>query len=335
MISAKRMAEVLESVKGRRVLVVGDFLADRYVYGRTERVSREAPVLILRYESERLIPGQAANVVRNVCALGGAAVAAGVVGTDATGRKLVGQLRKLRADTAGLLSEKGRATATKTRIWAHAHHAASQQVVRLDRDVRQPPAGKTADRLLTFIKKKVGESDAVLLSDYGCGVLADGIAKAVIAVARAAKVPIVVDSRYGLLDFHGVTAATPNETEVAAALGVSDLDSVTAADLGRRLMRRIDCACVLVTQGAEGMTLLQKGKRLYHVPVFGPDEVADVTGAGDTVSSAFTLGLAAGLPPTEAAELANVAAGLVVMKLGTATVTPGEIMGAMRDAQGG
>ena len=331
MTDAAHTQEIVRAVKGRRVLVVGDFLADRYVYGRTERVSREAPVLILRYESERILPGQAANVVKNVCALGGRAVACGLLGDDDVGAEVVRQLRDLGATTSGLIARRGRATATKTRIWAHAHHAASQQVVRLDRDVRQPVDSATADRLVAAAEKALPSCEAVLLSDYGCGVLSNGIAKRVVALARREGLPTVVDSRYGLLDFRGVTAATPNETEIAATLGIADLESITPTDLGRRLMRKIDCECVLVTQGAEGMTLVRKGRKGHHIPVFGSDEIADVTGAGDTVSSAFTLGLAADLPATDAAELANVAAGLVVMKTGTATVTPDEIMRAVRD----
>jgi rfaE bifunctional protein kinase chain/domain len=328
---AARLEAIVRGFRGRRVLVLADLVADEFVYGRVERISREAPVLILRHDSTDVRLGGGANAVHNILTLGGAPSPFGVLGKDAHGRALRALLREKGIPARGVAEEAGYATPVKSRILAGRAHSTKQQVVRLDRYAPLAPraaARRAVERALASFR---GPVDGVLVSDYGFGLLDARLVRAAVAFARRRRVPVTVDSRFGLLRFRGMTAVTPNEPEVEEALGVTighDRRRLEAA--GRTLLERLGCRAVLVTRGSDGMALFEPGRPPVHIGIYGTDEVADVTGAGDTVIATFTLALAAGAAPEEAARLANYAGGIVVMKHATATVSADELVAAVR-----
>jgi rfaE bifunctional protein kinase chain/domain len=327
-----RLEALVRRFRGRRVLVLADLVADEFVYGRVERISREAPVLILRHDATDVRLGGGANAVHNIHTLGARPLPFGVVGDDAHGRRLRALLRERGIPTAHVAGARGYATPVKTRVLAGRAHSIKQQVVRLDRDAPLPtrsPARRSLERALRAFR---GGVDGVLVSDYGCGLLDTALVRAALGFARRRRIPVTVDSRFALLRFRGMTAATPNEPEVEEALGVTighDRRRLEAA--GRTLLRRLGCRAVLVTRGSDGMALFERGRPPLHIGVYGSDQVADVTGAGDTVIATFTLALAAGATPEEAARLANYAGGIVVMKHATATVSAEELLAAVRE----
>jgi D-glycero-beta-D-manno-heptose-7-phosphate kinase len=319
---------------GCRVLVLADLVADEFAYGRVERVSREAPVLILRHDATDVRLGGGANAVHNIRTLGARPLPFGVLGDDAHGRRLRGLLREKGISTSGILSAPGYATPVKTRVLAGRAHSTKQQIVRLDRYAPLAPRSPARRSLERALRAFRGPLDGVLVSDYGCGLVDASLARAALALARRRKVPVTVDSRFGLLRFRGMTAATPNEAEVEDALRLTighDRGKLEAA--GRALLRRLACQALLVTRGSDGMALFERGRPPLHIAVHGSDQVADVTGAGDTVIATFTLALAAGATPAEAARLANYAGGIVVMKHATATVSAEELVAAVREAR--
>ena len=331
-----RLTSLVDAFAGRRVLVVGDLLADEFVYGRVARVSREAPVLILEHDSTEIRAGGAGNAANNVAALGGSALAFGVVGDDDAGRRLVEGLGP-RVDRRGIVRARWHPTPTKTRVLAGCVHSARQQVVRIDRDARRPVAPDVVESLRRHVDRGLGRCDAVIVSDYGSGLvtppLVDGLVATLARLGRS--VPVLVDSRYQLDRFRGLTACTPNESEAEQLLGVTIGDDAGAIEkAGRALLRRTRTRAVLLTRGRRGMALFEPGRPTLHLPIFGSDEIADVTGAGDTVIATTTLAIAAGATFVEAARLANYAGGLVVMKRGTATVSAAELRGAVRDDLG-
>jgi rfaE bifunctional protein kinase chain/domain len=312
--------------------VIGDVVADEFVYGRVARVSREAPVLILEYDSTQIVPGAGGNAANNVAALGGRARLVGVVGRDEPGKRLSASLHA-RVHQRGLVRVAGRSTPVKTRILAGGIHSAKQQVVRIDRAV-----GNSFDRQSRTSFERLAlsaalASDGVLLSDYGSGLVTTAlVSKIVKALGQAGRpVPVLVDSRYKLLEFRGLTACTPNESEVEQALGVRINDSLAILErAGRDILERTGMQAVLITRGSRGMALFVPDEATVHIPIFGSDEIADVTGAGDTVMATMTLALASGASFEGAARLANYAGGLVVMKRGTATVSADELRKAIR-----
>jgi rfaE bifunctional protein kinase chain/domain len=328
--TAQRLTELVESFAGRRVLVLADLVADEFLYGRVQRVSREAPVLILEYDRTDLRLGGGANAVHNIQTLGGAPVPLGVLGRDDTGRRMRALLREKRIVTRGIFDEHGYSTPVKTRVLAGGVHSTKQQMVRIDRVAHLGDESEARARVIDALRTQRGRVDAVLVSDYGFGLVTPDVVQACIAFARARKVPVTVDSRHALLSFKGMTAVTPNEPEVEAALGVTighDRKKLEAA--GRTLLRRLSAQSVLITRGSDGMALFEAGQPPLHVPIYGSDQVADVTGAGDTVIATFTLALAAGATAAEAALLANYAGGIVVMKQGTATASSPELVRAV------
>jgi rfaE bifunctional protein kinase chain/domain len=317
-----------------RVLVVGDLLADHYLFGQTERISREAPVLILKHEASDLRLGGGANAVHNIRTLGGRPLPFGVLGRDDRGRAVRRLLRQKGIATNAVLDEPGYETPVKTRILAGRPHSTKQQVVRLDRYGRLPARSAARRALLQALRAFDGPVDGVLVSDYGFGLLDEALVRAAVAFARRRRVPVTVDSRFGLLRFRGMTAVTPNEPEVEEALGVTiGHDQARLEDAGRRLLEQLGCKAVLITRGSDGMALFEQGRAPVHIPIYGSDEVADVTGAGDTVIATFTLALAAGATASEAARLANYAGGIVVMKHATATVSAEELHAAIAGDQ--
>lgn len=326
----RQLLEAVARFRGRRVLVLADLVADEFVFGRVRRISREAPVLILEHDGAELRLGGGANAAHNLRTLGGRALPQGVVGGDEHGRQLRALLRARGIATAGVLRERGYVTPVKSRILAGGTHAVKQQIVRIDRATRLPegsPAPAALERLLAAWHQPL---DGLLVSDYGFGLLTPGLVGAAIGCARRLGVPVTVDSRYALTRFKGMTAVTPNEPEVEEALGLTighDREKLEWA--GRELLRRLRARAVLVTRGSDGMALFEPGLAPLHIPIWGTDEVADVTGAGDTVIAAFTLALSSGATPEQAARLANYAGGIVVMKRGTATVSADELRAAV------
>jgi rfaE bifunctional protein kinase chain/domain len=323
------MTDILSNAADARVLVIGDLIADEYILGRVARVSREAPVLILEYSATQMVPGGAGNAAANVAALGGRVTLVTLVGRDDAGRR-VREALPSGVSRRGLLTPAGFQTPVKTRILAGGVHSAKQQVVRIDR--MSPSRITAADR--AAIRKAalaaLPSADAVLMSDYGSGIVTPALGRAVGASARRLGIPVLVDSRYALTKFRGLTACAPNESEVEAALGVDLNESPRALEAaGRTLLAQTRMRAVIITRGSRGMAVFEPDQPTLHLPIYGSDEIADVTGAGDTVMATLTLAMAAGASAAEAARMANVAGGLVVMKRGTATVSAAELSRAL------
>jgi rfaE bifunctional protein kinase chain/domain len=327
-----RLLSLVSGFAGCRVLVIGDLIADEFIYGEVNRVSREAPVLILKYDTTELVAGGAGNAAHNVVSLGGRALLAGLVGADAEGRRLLASLPR-GVDRHAVVRSNDYRTPVKTRILAGGIHSTKQQVVRIDREPGWPLAERVSRTFAAKLTRALTACDAVLLSDYGSGLVTPALAAAVrrgLASRGRRQVPVLLDTRYRLLDYRGLTTCTPNESEVEQVLGVHiDDDPDVLERAGRTVLERTKMRAVLVTRGSRGMALFQPRRPTVHVPIFGADEVADVTGAGDTVIAAMTLALASGASFEEAARLANYAGGLVVMKRGTATVSARELREAI------
>ena len=326
------LLSLIDTFRTRRIVVVGDLVADEFVYGRVTRVSREAPVLILEYDSTEIVPGGAGNAANNIAVLGARATLIGVVGRDVPGRRVVAALHR-RVDSRHLQRLTGASTPTKTRILAGGVHSAKQQVVRIDRGVAQAvlPAARIAVERATL--DTLPRADAVLVSDYGSGLITPAFVGRMRSALRRERrrIPILIDSRYRLLDYTGLTACTPNESEVEAALGITIDDNQKVLErAGRDILSRTGMDAVLITRGSRGMALFVRKQPPLHIPIFGTDSIVDVTGAGDTVVSTVTLALASSGSFEAAAHLANYAGGLVVMKRGTATVSGDELRDAVR-----
>jgi rfaE bifunctional protein kinase chain/domain len=332
-----RLLALIDRFPRVRVVVLGDLLADEFVYGRVARVSREAPVLILEYDSTEILPGGAGNAANNAAALGGRVTLVGLLGRDDAGRRLLGALpRGVSRDR--LVRPSDYQTPVKTRILAGGIHSAKQQVVRIDRriDAVSDAHRRLVERAATTA---VRGADALLVSDYGAGLVAPAFVAALARRLRQPprRMPVLVDSRYALTRYSRLTACTPNESEVEQVLGVTIDDRPRVLErAGRTLLKRTRMEAVLITRGSRGMALFQPDAATVHIPIFGSDQIADVTGAGDTVMATMTLALAAGASFEDAARLANYAGGLVVMKRGTATVSAGELRRAIgRDTGNG
>ena len=327
--AAKGMRATIDGFAGRTVFVVGDLILDEYLFGKPARISREAPVLILRFAERQVFLGGAANAAHNVQALGARVTPIGVIGRDGAGEELLALFRAAGISTDGIAIESGRTTPMKTRIMAGGYQATRQQVVRLDREPAGEPQPTTEDALLERLTALGTRADAIVISDYGYGSVTPRIFEHVKTIARRANAVVSVDSRYQIPRFTGVTAATPNEAELEQLTGVPADDERTVEKAGRQLLERLDARLLLVTRGSRGMALLERDGATTFIPIHGTDEIADVTGAGDTVISTFTLALASGATALQAATLANVAGGIVVMKRGTATVAPSELWQAI------
>lgn len=326
-ISEHRLHTLVDAMRGQSVLMLADLVVDRFLSGTPKRISREAPVLILRYAGESFAPGGGANAIANVAALGGRPVPFGLVGDDESGRELIAALAARGIPTDAILVRPGYRTPTKTRILAGFPSGIKQQVVRVDREQEVTLEPEELERLRQSIAGASG-AKAAILSDYGYGAVVPELLSAV-RDAVGNQSAIIVDSRFRLAGFGGLDGATPNEEEAETILG-RPLDDASGSDLdaGRELRRRLGANFLLVTRGSRGMSLFTR-QAAAHVPVHGTDQVADVTGAGDTVIGTFALTLAAGGSPFEAMVIANYAGGIVVMKMGTATVSAEELHGAI------
>ncbi|MDE2667128.1 MAG: bifunctional ADP-heptose synthase [Acidobacteriota bacterium] len=325
---ARRYAEIIDGFPGCPIVVYGDLVADEFVFGEFSRISREAPVLILKHRESRILPGGAANAINNLIALEAHPVPVGILGRDDAGEELHRQLRDSELSIPTIERDRDYTTPVKTRFVAGSAHSTRHQVLRLDREGRFRHTRKTEQAVWRRLAPLLGFCKGLIISDYGMGYVSPEL------VARLAgmreEFPITVDSRYQLLQFPGLTASTPNEPEVEALLGYeigNDRDRLEKA--GRRLLRRLKSEAVLITRGRDGMVLFTPRKPSLSIPIFGSDQVADVTGAGDTVIAVFTLALAAGASFEEASRLSNYAGGLVVMKHGTATVSRQELKEAV------
>ncbi|HSE96259.1 MAG TPA: PfkB family carbohydrate kinase [Methylomirabilota bacterium] len=325
------LLRVVDAFAGKTIIVLGDLIGDKYVYGKPARISREAPVLILRYLSEEIRLGGAANACQNLRGLGARVLPVGVVGDDPAGAAIRRLFSEQGVSTDGLVSVADRPTPVKTRIMAGSYRATRQQVVRVDREPDGPVSPATEAALRERLLARVGQADAVVLSDYGYGTITGRLLDEARGLVRRGTV-VTADSRYDLLRFEGVTAATPSEPEVEDLLGIL-LDGDKAVEqAGWRLLERLDSPYLLVTRGSKGMALFERGGTATFLAIHGSDEIADVTGAGDTVISTFTLALTGGASPTDAARLSNYAGGIVVMKRGTAPVSRVELRAAVRQA---
>jgi rfaE bifunctional protein kinase chain/domain len=327
---ADRLKKIVEAFPNLTVTLLGDLVADEFVFGEISRVSREAPVLILKHRERTVVPGGAANAANNLADLGVNVLPVGIVGDDEPGRMLLKYFRHKRIPVSGVLRDKSYTTVTKTRILAGMTHTARQQVVRVDREPLQAPNSHLTRELYLAARNYVHASDALLVSDYGYGAATPAIVNALREKGKIGSTPIILDSRYRLTQYSGATAATPNEPEVEEALGVrigQDWNKVVAA--GEQIMTRMKLQSLVITRGRDGMVAFDHKHKPVDIPIVGSDQVADVTGAGDTVIAAFTAALAAGATTEEAAQLANYAGGIVVMKRGTATVSRAELLQAI------
>ncbi len=323
-----RLESCLEAFPRQRIAVIGDLALDEFVHGRTARVSREAPVLILRHESTDRLPGCAGNAARNVAALGGAAFAVGLLGEDEGGTTLAELLRDCGVDTAGVVRLPQGRTWRKTRFTAGDLHTVQQQVMRLDHEPEYGSPDLWRGALLAAVEAALQRATGILLCDYGGGVLDASTRPLVLELCRRRGVPVLADSRYALDSFAGVTCATPNETEIEPILGRALANDADVEAAGLELQRRLRCPALVITRGRLGMTVFD-GTAPLHLPAYG-DEAVDVAGAGDTVAAAVVLALAAGSSVGDAARLANYAASRVVRQRGTAVTERSGVLVCLR-----
>jgi rfaE bifunctional protein kinase chain/domain len=331
----ERVQALISCFAGKRVLVIGDMVADEYLIGNPGRISREAPVLILNLSEERTVPGGATNVAVNVRTLGAEVLLSGVVGDDLPGHRLRAAIEHLRMDQKGLITDVARPTSTKTRIIAGSTQVVYQHIVRVDRvdtsEIGEPSRGQ----IVAYIERVLPTVDAVMISDYENGMISPAVLECCLPLARHLGKVIVVDSHGSFSRFQGVTALTPNQPEAEQATGITINGEEELNEAGYRLLAGSHAQCILITRGSEGMSLFVAGERPLHLPVFPLDhhasEIADTNGAGDTVAATFTLALTAGASFVESACLANAAAALVVRRLGCASNTPQELREAFHE----
>ena len=329
-VSAQRLHQLVEALAGQCVLVLGDIVADERLVGRPASIAREAPVVVLHEIERSILPGGATNVAANAAALGARVAVCGVIGADAPGAALSQHLESRGIDTSGLVVDAARPTTTKTRIWAGgAQQQVQQLLLRIDRVDRQPVGGAVLADLLARLRDGLRPAKALLISDYENGVIHPDVIAEGLSLAQQRGMTVVADSHGDLTRFRGASALTPNQPEVEATLGrvISSPDELDRA--GAELLTRVAAEAVLMTRGREGMSLYVPDDGPLHLPAIHQGEVADPTGAGDTVAAVCALAVAAGATWPEAAVLANLAAGIVVAKIGTATVSAAELAAAV------
>ena len=329
-VATERLIRIVREFNDRRVAVLGDFVGDEFIHGDIARISREAPVLILDQTKVECVPGGGGNAVMNLRALGARPVPVGVVGHDNTGERLIAQFKRAGIETKGVAAERGYETPTKSRILAGGVHTRRQQIVRVDRGNRHGDLPRAmSGRVATRLRRALDTAEGLLIADYGYGAATPALYRG--ARPRLTGKIVTVDSRSRVLSYRNASGCTPNQEEVELAIGLSgDPDERAVVAGGRALLDRTGNRTALVTRGAKGMLLFRKGAPPLPIPPFGTGEVADVTGAGDTVIATYTLALLCGATPEEAAVLSNTAAGIVVMRYGTATVNPKELIAAIR-----
>lgn len=311
----KHIIEILNNFPEKTIFVVGDIIMDQYIWGRVTRISPEAPVPVVDMEEESFLLGGAANVLNNIISLGSKALICGVVGHDDTGRKVIHELRVRGIDTGGIIVESNRPTTIKTRIIAH-----SQQVVRYDREKRDEINHNSREIIKEYLKNRLSEIDALIISDYCKGVITKELISEIVALVNSKGLPIVADPKVGHFDlYEGITLITPNTLEASDGSGVYIYDNKSLEMAGKALIEKLGCKATLITRGEEGMTLIEDNRDITYIPAVAK-KVFDVTGAGDTVIGVMALAIAAGATLKEAAIIANHAAGIVVGKVGTAVI---------------
>jgi rfaE bifunctional protein kinase chain/domain len=322
----KQLRRLVSRFPNRRILVVGDLMLDQYIRGTVSRISPEAPVPVVRATQESFVPGGAGNVAANLAALEARVHVLGVVGDDAAAGQMLSHFGENGIDTGHVIFDRSRVTSQKCRVVAE-----RQQVVRYDRETTEPLSGETEGRLLERLPVALNESDAVILSDYGKGVLTPRVLETTIRLARKQKLPVTVDPKIEHFKrYRGVTCTTPNLHEAWTGMARAQQPGLDALEsLGRDILKTLRASSVLITRGPDGMSLFKDDGKIIHIPTQAR-EVFDVTGAGDTVISTLTLALAAGARVEQAAVIANHAAGIVVGKLGTATTRIPELLRALR-----
>lgn len=317
----------------QNIIVLGDMIADEFIYGEIARVSREAPVLILKQRDSQIVPGGGANAANNLADLGARVTPVGVIGDDRTGDALLQYFKQKGVSTRGLLRIPAYTTPTKSRVLGGLTHWQRQQIVRIDREPTEDSQDKLGKRVSRRLGHLLNGTTGLLVADYGYGATNASEVATLQTRTENNHLPVVVDSRYNLASYAQVTAATPNEPEVEAIFGKSIGNNLKLLyELGSTVLERQSLKALLITRGRDGMALFEPRKKPQLIPIFGSDQAVDVTGAGDTVVAAFTLALAAGASFPVAALLANCAGGLVVMKRGTATVSARELREAIRNA---
>ena len=322
-LSRERATALAENFSGKRIVVLGDVMLDEFIWGRVRRISPEAPVPVVEVDRQSLAIGGAGNVASNLMTLGASPTPIGVVGNDADAERLRSAFRDLGVSVDGLVVDAGRPTTSKTRVIAH-----SQQVVRADRESRTPINVEIEERLLEIFRDQVDGADAVVVSDYGKGLLTPSFLAGALTTAREQGLTVCLDPKMrNFVHYQPVTVITPNNQEAAEAAGIPIEDERSLIEAGRKLLTSIDCRALLITRGEEGMTLFTEDG-VSHIPTVAR-EVYDVTGAGDTVVATLALAIASGATLEEAAVLANHAAGVVVGKVGTASVTREELLATM------
>ncbi len=325
------LEDIIQKFAGKKVAVIGDLVADEYIYGESQRISREAPIVILKHSHDSVVLGGAANAANNIASLGGTVFPVGMLGCDYYGSAIIEAFKQGGVDTRYIVSVPECKTVSKTRVLGCGHHTSYQQLVRVDRDNEAKITKKTEEQILANINSVIKTVDAVIVSDYNHGVLSsEKVTSLINSLATSGEVPIMVDSRFDLLKFKSFFSATPNETEVEDVISLTLKNDEDVEAAAHRLLEETGGQSILITRGNKGMCLLQRGKKARFIEIYGEDEIADVTGAGDTVISTMSLGIAAGASLMESTYLANIAGGLVVMKNGTATISNSELLAAVR-----
>lgn len=321
------LADIVKQFSQKRIVVIGDAINDQFVHGQISRVSREAPVFILSHEHTETTPGGAGNCAANLAALGAKAALVSVVGYDEPGKSLLDKLKAAGIDCRGIITTAGRKTTTKVRVLAGQAHSTRQQVIRIDYDGQPAVSEHERDQMSSLAEDKIASADALVVSDYNYGVADVMLVALALELAKQRGIPSLVDSRFRLADFGGFTSGTPNEEEIAQQYG--DLSESELKVSGEALRDRLQFRALLVTRGSHGMMLFEEDKEPLRIDAVGSRQPVDVTGAGDTVIATYALGLACGASFADAAQLANLAGGIVVMKRGTATVSAGELLNAI------
>ena len=329
----QELTNITTKMAGKKILVVGDIVADVYVDGRISRISREAPVLILEKAGEKIVAGGAANVIANAATLGAEVFAVGVIGDDNYAESLRNIFKDLEIHIEGLVRDKSRPTISKTRIIAGGRATVSQQIVRIDSESKEPLSKKVEAELLTKIDKILPKVDGIIMSDYGSGTITANARKLITRYAGKHKLPSIVDSRYNIGAFEGVGYVKQNDSELGAFVGQPLNDVTDLIGAGTKILTKLNVDGVLITRGEMGMSLFERNGAAHHIPVSDMSEVYDVSGAGDTCVAAFLLALTAGAQPALAAKISNYAAGIAVRKLGTSTVSATELISVLERAR--
>ncbi|MFW6386447.1 MAG: bifunctional heptose 7-phosphate kinase/heptose 1-phosphate adenyltransferase [Bacillota bacterium] len=328
------LVSCIDEFKNRSILVLGDIIGDEFIEGYPERLSREAPVLILRQQERRILPGGAANAGNNICSLGGDVKMLGLVGDDEAGQALLESMEERGMNISPVLRDESRPTTLKTRVLAGGDQVVKQQIVRIDHLDNSVIDRECEQEIIARFKKVADGADGILLSDYGNGLFTPGIIEEVLMVAGEMDKPVAVDSRYSLADFRGATVATPNLEEAGLMLERELKSQNEVEEAGRIIIEKMELDYLLITQGGDGMTLFTEDSEPVHIPAANFTEVYDVTGAGDTVVGTLILALTSGVEPLAAVRLANFAAGIVIRKSGVAAVHLEELKEVVMENEG-